>query len=144
MTQVIGYAYEAALHCVDCTRTRIDNGLFSRSIPHNNEPDEHGIFTDWIDNEGNPISAVLSTHERGDSGDYCDDCRANLRDDDIKPLNVPVRFFIYDDEENEGEGDIRECDEGEFIDCEYPIEYERNTVFANGCNQICLTKMPKG
>lgn len=58
-----------------------------------------------------------------------------------------IRFFVYDDEiENEDGygGDIRECDELEFIACEYDIRYERNTVRENGVSQICLTKMPKG
>ena len=57
---------------------------------------------------------------------------------------MPVRFFVYDDEANEGEGDLIECNEADFIACEYPIEYERNTVHANGVKQICLTKMPRG
>lgn len=59
-------------------------------------------------------------------------------------LNMPVRFFMYDTEAEDGEGDLRECTEDEFEACEYPISYERNTVHANGCRQICLTKMPRG
>lgn len=66
----------------------------------------------------------------------------------IKPLNVPVRFFIYDEEAlNEYDactGDIVECDEDTFLASPWPISYERNTVFANGVSQICLTKMPEG
>lgn len=60
------------------------------------------------------------------------------------PINVPVRFFIYDyDIEyntiNE-EDPIRECTEAEFLEAAGKIEYERHTVFANGVSQICLTK----
>lgn len=52
---------------------------------------------------------------------------------------IDVRFFIYDEEVD----DIRECDESEFIESEYPIEYERHTIFSNGARQICLTKSPE-
>lgn len=62
---------------------------------------------------------------------------------EIAPItSIPVRFFVYDDELEEP--DIRECDESDFIACEYPISYERHTVFENGVSQICLTKMPRG
>lgn len=64
----------------------------------------------------------------------------------IKPLenitNIPVRFFIWDAELNDNEGDYIECDESDFIDAEGAIEYDRNTVFDNGVSQICLTKNP--
>ncbi len=59
-------------------------------------------------------------------------------------ITINVRFFIYDDEEADGQGDIRECSESEFVACDWPIDYERHTVFENGCSQICLTKMPEG
>ena len=58
----------------------------------------------------------------------------------ITPLNVPVRFFIYDTELDEP--GYRECTEQEFIDDDGDINYERNTVRDNGVSQICLTKMP--
>lgn len=54
--------------------------------------------------------------------------------------NIPVRFFILDDENESGEIDLREVDHHEWGDSEGSITYERHTVFANGCNQICLTK----
>lgn len=63
----------------------------------------------------------------------------------IKPLSgVPVRFFIYDYDANEGEGDIIEVDENAFLEAQGEIDYERHTVFANGVSQICLTKEPRG
>jgi hypothetical protein len=63
--------------------------------------------------------------------------------------NMNVRFFIYDedagpqDDNCAGAGEIIEVDEETFIACEYPISYERNTIFENGVSQICLTKMPE-
>lgn len=66
----------------------------------------------------------------------------------LKPMNVPVRFFIWKENEDALEGedhnDVFECNESEFINSPYPIDYERHTVFQNGVSQICLTKMPQG
>ena len=60
--------------------------------------------------------------------------------------NIPIRFFIYDDACGDFGDDygaeIRECSEAEFMDCSYPVSYERHTVHANGVSQICLTKFP--
>ncbi len=59
--------------------------------------------------------------------------------------NIPVRFFIFDFCEDEQEFDIVEVEEAEFLSFEGEISYERNNMFLNGCNQICLTKgLPKG
>ncbi len=59
---------------------------------------------------------------------------------------IPVRFFIYDEEiHNEYDntyGNYVEATEQQFMDAPGTIEYERNTVFANGVSQICLTKNP--
>jgi hypothetical protein len=55
--------------------------------------------------------------------------------------DMPVRFFIYDTSED-GETDLSECNEQAFLEAEGVIEYERHTVFQNGCKQICLTKNP--
>lgn len=51
---------------------------------------------------------------------------------------LPIRYFAidYDGEEPE----IVEVDEAEFLAAEGSITYERHTMWANGCNQICLTK----
>lgn len=57
-----------------------------------------------------------------------------------------IRFFVWDEEavDDLGEpgGDIVEVDEAEFLECDYPIRYERHTVRENGVSQVCLTKMP--
>jgi hypothetical protein len=58
----------------------------------------------------------------------------------IKDINV--RFFAWDSEAEENEGDFVEVGEAEFLEAEGVIEYERHTVFENGCSQICLTKNP--
>jgi hypothetical protein len=55
--------------------------------------------------------------------------------------DIPVRFFIYNEEADEGD-EIEEVDESDFLSCNYPISYERNTIFDNGVHQICLTKIP--
>ncbi len=52
-------------------------------------------------------------------------------------VEINVRFFIYDPDYENG---IMEVSEGDFKECDGRIEYERHTVFDNGCRQICLTK----
>jgi hypothetical protein len=52
-------------------------------------------------------------------------------------MNLPVRFFVVSYED---EADIIEVSEQEFLAHDGRISYERNTVFQNGVNQICLTK----
>ena len=51
---------------------------------------------------------------------------------------LPVRYFAIDYEGEEPE--IVEVDEAEFLAADGAITYERHTVWANGVNQICLTK----
>ena len=54
--------------------------------------------------------------------------------------NLPIRYFKYDYDLEEV--DIVECSRFEFEDAVLDggrITYERNTVFENGVNQICLT-----
>ena len=52
---------------------------------------------------------------------------------------VPVRYFVIDYDLEDGP-DIVEVDEAAFLAAEGSITYERHTVWANGVNQICLTK----
>lgn len=58
--------------------------------------------------------------------------------------NIPVRFFLVREDDEDNEIDIHEVDEQEFINGQGAIEYERHTVFENGVSQICLTKNPFG
>lgn len=55
-------------------------------------------------------------------------------------MKINVRYFKYDTDEEKNEIDIVETTEAYFLECEGVIEYERNTVFHNGVDQICLTK----
>lgn len=57
-------------------------------------------------------------------------------------LSIPVRFFLVGilDDDEDGMPDIYEVTEAQFLEAKGPISYERNNVFENGCNQICLTK----
>ena len=57
---------------------------------------------------------------------------------------INVRFFAYDyiDELNQGDLDVVEIDESAFNELASggaSITYERHSVFANGCRQVCLT-----
>lgn len=53
-------------------------------------------------------------------------------------MTLPIRFFKYDI--IEGELDIIETTETDFLECEGEITYERDTMFQNGVNQVRLTK----
>lgn len=52
--------------------------------------------------------------------------------------NIPVRFFVYDEEGDET--DFEEVDEYDFLKAPGELSYERHTVFENGVSQIILTK----
>jgi hypothetical protein len=53
--------------------------------------------------------------------------------------DITIRFFCYNTDEFTHEIDIVETDEATFLRLGGEISYERHTVFANGCRQICLT-----
>ena len=52
--------------------------------------------------------------------------------------NINVRFFVVDYEQ--GEPELIEVPEVEFLAYHGAISYERSTVFENGIRQIILTK----
>lgn len=52
--------------------------------------------------------------------------------------NINVRFFVVDYEQ--GEPDLLEVQEREFLDYHGEINYERATVFENASRQVILTK----
>ena len=70
--KIIGYAYEADLHCVNCAVKR-----FSVTEPHKinmaMELDCNGISIDQPDNEGNPVHPIFSTDEQLEIP-HCGDC----------------------------------------------------------------------
>lgn len=64
-----------------------------------------------------------------------------------------IRYFLFDEDapnddslllHASGYGDIVECTQLEWEACphDWPITYERHTIFSNGVSQICLTKAP--
>lgn len=61
---VIGYAYEAAFHCEDCTRDRF--------------PEADDEFSNVTDSEGNDIHPVFAGDEHDPQGEYCDTCGAEI------------------------------------------------------------------
>ncbi len=66
--------------------------------------------------------------------DQRDDFELKLED-----AAIPVRYFMLDYDLEDGP-EVVECDEAAFLAAEGAITYERHTVWANGVNQICLTK----
>jgi hypothetical protein len=57
--EVVGYTYDAALHCLDCTEDR-----FGIDLDNPDNPIE--------DSEGNPIHPIFLDSLEG--GECCDDC----------------------------------------------------------------------
>jgi hypothetical protein len=76
MIEVIGYSYEADLHCVDCAKKRFghedDNAKHGKYVP--SEVDENYVRYDAMDNEGNPVHPIFSTDELSPNGSHCGDC----------------------------------------------------------------------
>lgn len=71
---VIGYAYEAEIHCADCTRARF--------------PEANDEFSDVLDREGNEVHPVFAGDEHettvvcGDCGDELYEVEAADEDDE--------------------------------------------------------------
>ena len=65
MVQVVGYTYESAHHCVDCTKERF--ATESKYV------DENGIPEDAVDNDGNQVHALFDGFEC-DYVPSCDGC----------------------------------------------------------------------
>ena len=76
-TTVIGYSWQADMHCVDCTRHAANVGLLKREPPLSMDTDEHGLATDLVDSEGNEIHPVFAGDE-GASDERCGDCGDEL------------------------------------------------------------------
>ena len=73
---IVGYAYEAAVHCVSCARLRHQNQPFRIPALAPLSVDSNGLPEDGEDMEGNQIDPVFAD-EIGDD-DCCDDCGAYL------------------------------------------------------------------
>lgn len=55
-------------------------------------------------------------------------------------MQYTVRYFIMDYDTADGEFDLIEVDEHQFLAADGEISYERHTVAQNGVSQICLSK----
>ena len=72
MPRVIGYAYDAAIHCPNCTR------FYDFELCHDKDCiDENKIPIEGIDSEGNKLGVVFSTDENAHR-EWCNDCGAPL------------------------------------------------------------------
>lgn len=75
---IIGYAYDAAIHCVGCTVERFKRGaLETASEDIDSAWDEHGLPEYMVDTEGNPVGPVFAGDEGATDG-HCDDCHGEL------------------------------------------------------------------
>lgn len=79
-TDVIGYAFDADIHCEACTRARF--------------PDADAEFSDVTDSEGNEIHPLFASDDHDDNGEYCGDCHAELWEPQPKE---PPTFRVGDD-----------------------------------------------
>lgn len=70
--EVVGYTYDAATHCVDCT------AKYARGLMQGDDVEIlNAIENETLrDSENNPIHPIFSTDEAGDTPDHCDDCGA--------------------------------------------------------------------
>ena len=69
--RIIGYTYEAEMHCVRCAIER-----FSPGSKHY----DFGQGLSGTDREGNEIHPIFDIDE-GSEDEYCGDCRVNLMED---------------------------------------------------------------
>lgn len=74
--KVVGYSYDAGLHCVECTIKE-----FTPYLPESG----HADVESWLDSdrpphdsEGNEVHVIFDTDEAGDTPDHCEDCGAYL------------------------------------------------------------------
>jgi hypothetical protein len=76
--EVVGYTYDAAEHCPDCTRKYIlDNYPKTAPIIGSLMAGDIELSDENIeDSEGNQLHPIFDTDEAGDSPSHCDDCGA--------------------------------------------------------------------
>jgi hypothetical protein len=70
--KVVGYTYDAAMHCPDCTAKYAWGLMQGDDVEILNAIENETLR----DSENNPIHPVFDTDESGDSPDHCNDCRA--------------------------------------------------------------------
>lgn len=77
---VVGYQYDASVHCPDCTREYVSKIVVEQQGLSENLVDEilNGEYHGFTDSEGNPIHPIFDTDESGDTPESCDDCHAYI------------------------------------------------------------------
>lgn len=80
---VIGYAWQADMHCVACTKEAVDNSVLKIDNDHPHakplvgERDENDLLYNLVDTEGNIISPLF-LGEGNNINEHCGDCGAAL------------------------------------------------------------------
>jgi hypothetical protein len=80
--RIIGYCFEADVHCPACTKARHYRGGFAVDwnahvalAAEQCTVDEHQVPYKVIDREGNPVRPIFSTDEIDSALAFCGDCR---------------------------------------------------------------------
>lgn len=98
-------------------------------------PKQEGTLSSWN-------NTYIFVKFKGPNGEACQpaDVSFVFEHCTISRKPVPVRYFVHDIDGDSA--DAVECTESQFMEAAGLISYERHTVYANGVDQICLTKMP--
>lgn len=70
-TAIIGYTYDASVHCVDCTRECF--------------PGANAEFSNVVDLEANDIHPIFAGDEQSPYGEFCEDCGWEIYEPDDIP-----------------------------------------------------------
>lgn len=76
--RIIGYTYEADVHCPACTEHRAAIGVLKRQPPLQMRTDEHGIAMDLIDRQGNPVNPLHDIDGAATELTHCGTCYEEL------------------------------------------------------------------
>ena len=75
--RIIGYAFNADIHCVDCTRGAFERGQLVHGIDVKHYVDEHALPDRLQEKNGNDVHPVFDIDENA-SSEYCADCHVKL------------------------------------------------------------------
>jgi hypothetical protein len=80
--RIIAYAYEADVHCPECTFNQAAVGLLKRVPPLDVRTDAHGLTGDLVDREGNPVTPIYDIDEMPEEQATiaCGDCHEILQE----------------------------------------------------------------
>jgi hypothetical protein len=80
MVSIVGYSYDAAVHCPACTTVDFINGTIRpKQSCHECVLDAQALPEEMFDREQNPVHPIFSTDEHDEATEHCDTCRADLR-----------------------------------------------------------------